>query len=278
MAAPQAQAESGPTALRVASADGTPIHVSVAGQGRPLVLVHGTTADHTRWNGIMPALAAKHRVYAMDRRGRGLSGDGQPYSAEREFEDVAAVIARAARDAGGPVDVLGHSFGGFCALGAALRSRDIRRLALYEPPFLGGAPPYAPGFLERIDALVAAGRPEEALLVFFRELALVSEDQLARMRRTAVWEARITAADTIVREARAEEAMPFGTKDVARLRLPVLLLQGGDSPPFLKDAIRALDQAIPGSVVATMPGQQHAAMDSAPEMFLREVEGFLLAP
>jgi len=94
------------------------------------VLVHGGTADHTRWLSILPALEERFTVYAVDRRGRGLSGDAPEYAIEREFEDVAAVV-----DAiDGPVDVLGHSYGALCALEAALLTDKIRRLALYEPP------------------------------------------------------------------------------------------------------------------------------------------------
>jgi pimeloyl-ACP methyl ester carboxylesterase len=56
---------------------------------------------------VLDALAQRHSVYAVDRRGRGLSGDGAEYGVEREFEDIAAVAE--ALDA--PVDVLGHSYG-----------------------------------------------------------------------------------------------------------------------------------------------------------------------
>jgi len=102
------------------------LHVSVSGSGPHLVLVHGTTADHTRWRPILPALEAKHTVHAIDRRGRGGSGDQLPYAIEREFEDVARVC-----DAiGGPVDLLGHSYGAICPFEASLRASSLRKLVL----------------------------------------------------------------------------------------------------------------------------------------------------
>src|SRR5687767_12504745 len=122
--------------MRVASQDGTSIAVQVTGRGAPLLLVHGTTADHSRWTPLLPALEARFTVHAMDRRGRGESGDAADYSLVREFEDVAAVV-----DAiGGPVNLLGHSYGALCSLEAALRTSNLRKLILYEPPIPLGGP------------------------------------------------------------------------------------------------------------------------------------------
>src|SRR5439155_9508962 len=94
------------------SKDGTRIACFTSGAGTPLVLVHGTTADHSRWAPVLAALEARFTVYACDRRGRGESGDAEDYAIEREFDDVTAVID----GIGGPVDVLGHSYGAICAL------------------------------------------------------------------------------------------------------------------------------------------------------------------
>lgn len=76
----------------VRSKDGALIAFQKSGIGAPLVLVHGTSADHTRWASVLPSLASRFTVYAMDRRGRGGSGDTDPYAIEREFEDVVAVV------------------------------------------------------------------------------------------------------------------------------------------------------------------------------------------
>src|SRR5437667_5494724 len=104
----------------IASNDGTSIAFTRGGTGRPLVLVHGTTADHTRWMPLLPELEARFTVYAVDRRGRGGSGDAEDYSIEREFDDVAAVVDAIAE----PVFLLGHSYGAVCALEASLRTRN----------------------------------------------------------------------------------------------------------------------------------------------------------
>jgi pimeloyl-ACP methyl ester carboxylesterase len=59
------------------------------------------------------------------------------------------------------------------------------------------------------------------------------------------------------------------------LRIPTLLLLGGDSPPFLVEATRRLQETIPGVLCVVMPGQQHVGMDTAPDQFLEHVIAFL---
>src|SRR5215471_2932059 len=83
--------------------DGVLIAYERSGQGSPLIVVHGTTADHTRWAPVLPVFEQHFTVYAIDRRGRGGSGDAEPYAIEQEFEDVMAV-AGAIRE---PVFLLG---------------------------------------------------------------------------------------------------------------------------------------------------------------------------
>ena len=91
--------------------DGTRITYRRSGEGPPLILVHETAANHGRWSPVLPALEERFTVYAMDRRGRGGSGDGHGYAIEREFEDAAAVLD----STGGPVNLLGHSCGALIA-------------------------------------------------------------------------------------------------------------------------------------------------------------------
>lgn len=86
----------------VQSRDGTPIAYWRSGSGPPLVLVHGTTADHQRWATVLPELDAHLTTYAVDRRGRGGSGDSPDYDGVREAEDVAAVVDVVAAEAGQP--------------------------------------------------------------------------------------------------------------------------------------------------------------------------------
>ena len=117
------------TQKTVTSLDGTPIAYWRSGEGQPLLLVHGTAADHGRWRPVLPVFEERFTVCAVDRRGRGASSDSDDYAIEREFEDVAAVVD----SLGEPANLLGHSYGALCALEAALLSRNVRNLVLYDP-------------------------------------------------------------------------------------------------------------------------------------------------
>ena len=79
---------------------------------------------------------------------------------EREFDDVAAVVD----SLGEPVHLLGHSYGALCALEAALRTRAVRSLTLYEPGIeVAGEEIYPPATIDRLEALLAVGDPLSVL-------------------------------------------------------------------------------------------------------------------
>jgi pimeloyl-ACP methyl ester carboxylesterase len=85
----------------------------------------------------------------------------------------------------------------------------------------------------------------------------------------------VAAAHTIPRELRASGAYLFDPARFVELRVPTLLLLGGDSPVIFGDAERALAQTLPDSRVVVMPGQGHSAMDTATDLFTTEVLRFL---
>jgi len=258
---------------RVQSNDGTLIAYQRSGKGPPLVLAHGTTADHTRWTLVLAALERHFTVYAMDRRGRGESGDAEPYALEREFEDVAAVV-----NAAGPqVDLLGHSYGALCAMEAALRTTHLHKLVLYEPAFpVEGIEMYPPGMREKLQALLEQGDREGLLVALFRDIVQVPEKEIALLRAEPVWQARLAAAHTLVREV-ADADYVFDPERFRSLAVPTLLLLGENSPPSLKKPTERLASVLPNSRVVVMSDQGHVAMRTAPELFLREVIGFLEA-
>jgi len=255
----------------IRSADGTTIAYARSGTGPSLVLVHGTTADHSRWTNILPALERRFTVLAMDRRGRGASGDAPDYDLAREFEDVAAVVGAAGP---GPA-LLGHSFGALCSMEAALLVSGLSRLILYEPPFSPpGVSMYPPGTAERYSAMLDAGKREDLLIAFFTEVVRAPPDQMAALRKDPSWTARIAAAHTLVRELR-DDTYIFDPARFAALDTPTLVLRGELSPPFLREAAARVAESLPAARLVELPGQGHVAMTTAPELFLSEVTGFL---
>ena len=256
----------------VTSADGTPIAYERTGSGPPLVLVHGTTADHTRWEPVRPTFEDHFTVYAIDRRGRGESGDAHEYDLEREIEDVTAVI----KAIEGPIVLFGHSFGALCSLEAALRTDNLHKLILYEPPLpVSDHDPDTEDVLDEMTALVDGGENEQALVQFFREIARVPAPELDALRSAPNWPARVDAAHTAIREERARKEYEFDAARFAGLTTPTLLLAGSESAPFLADATDVLDDALPNSRIAVLDGQAHAAMNTAPELVIDEVLAFI---
>jgi pimeloyl-ACP methyl ester carboxylesterase len=262
---------------QIISRDGTRIAFWRGGVGRPLLLVHGTSADHQRWAAILPQLEQHFSVYTMDRRGRGGSGDAPDYDIMREAEDVAAVVDAVAEAVGEPVFVLGHSYGAVCSLEASLMTDKISQLILYEPPIPTGLPAYPPGVPDQMQALVDGGELEAALELFFREVVRMPESELAVFRQLPMWKVRVALALTIPREMAIDNVYQFEPQKYANLTVPSLLLLGGDSPPLFSRGIEVVDATLPNSHIVILPGQQHVAMDTNPELFLSEVMRFLLS-
>lgn len=254
------------------SVDGTSIAYERAGSGPPLVLVHGTAADHTRWDPLRPTLEERFTVYAIDRRGRGESGDATEYALEREAEDVATLID----SIDDPVGLLGHSYGAMCSLEAALRTDNLDRLVLYEPPLpVSDRNPDSEDALDEITALVDDGEPEQALVHFYREIVGTPPEAIEAYRSSSDWSVRVGAAPTVAREERARKAYDFDATRFIGLSTPTLLLYGDESEPFFEDVTHVLADTLPNSQITVLNGHGHGAINTAPELFLDAVCGFL---
>lgn len=261
---------------RIASADGTAIALFTSGDGPPLILVHGAAADHTTFRVIGPRLATWFTVHAMDRRGRAASGDTLPYSIEREFEDVAAVADTLAAEAGQPVAVMGHSYGGRCALGAALLTDRIARVICYEG---APAPPgrtYEPREIsDGLTARLEAGDLKGLLADFMTHVVGMTEDELGSYRANPIWPVRVAAAGTIPRELDAE-ANPAASLDrLGAVRQPVLQLLGTQSRAIFRDATLALDDRLHDGRIIEIADAKHAAHHSHPDAVVEAVHDFL---
>jgi pimeloyl-ACP methyl ester carboxylesterase len=242
--------------------------LTAAAEGPPLVLVHDTSADHTRWKPVLPTFEEHFTVYAVDRRGRGGSGDSEDYFIELEFGDVAAVVD----SLGEPAYLLGHSYGALCALEATLLTCNVRKLVLYEPPVKALAEKtVSSGVVDRLEALLEAGDREGVVAPMLREVAEVPTEVVEHMRSLPAWQAREAAVHTIPRELRAHEAYRFDPKRFGDLRVATLLLKGGESPDTFEEGERAVREALPNFRTVVMPGQGHVAMDTGTVLFTMEV-------
>jgi pimeloyl-ACP methyl ester carboxylesterase len=261
--------------MDVQSSDGNKIAVWIDGFGPSVVLVHGSMCDHTTFNALVAELRAHFRCYAMDRRGFGSSAERGDYSADREFDDVAAVVETVAWLDGASVALFGHSWGASCAMGGAARTRNVRRLLLYEPS-LGLN--YPPGSIDVIEAKVAAGDFEGAVLFVLVDIAGMEEDDVQALRSSPVWPARVATAPTIAREARIEANWVLRPGQFKEIVAPTLLITGSESPPELGEVIRRSAEAIPQSRIATLDGHGHFAYRTDPAKVASIIAGFDASP
>ncbi len=121
----------------VISKDGTSIAYEKSGSGPAVILVDGAFCGKSfgPMIKIVPLLSKNFTVITYDRRARGDSGDTQPYSVQREIEDIDTLI----KIAGGSAHLFGISSGAILCLKAADSGLNIIKLALLEPPFVGNA-------------------------------------------------------------------------------------------------------------------------------------------
>jgi pimeloyl-ACP methyl ester carboxylesterase len=255
---------------RVVSHDGTSIACWQSGHGPPLVAVHGVTIDHTGWDGVRAEIGRQRTLVAIDRRGHGASGEGPvEHALEREVDDLLAVLD----DTDAPADVLAHSYGGLVALEAALRSRRMRRLVVYEPSI--DDDPDFPGVLERVAALVAAGHHEQAAETLLVKRSGVPPDAIESVRGLPLWPILLRGVQMLPREGAAMVAYHFDARRFAALTTPTLILVGGESPAWRHDAMHALDAALPRSELRALAGQAHLATHTAPGLLAEETLSFL---
>jgi len=251
----------------VISKDGTRIGFDREGQGPPVVLVDGAMCY--RGSGPMKPLAAKlssrFTVYTYDRRGRGESGDTPPYTVDREIDDLRAL----AKETGETPYLYGISSGGALALEAVEAGLPVRRLALYELPYVvDDSRRIIPDDYEStMDALVAAGDRGRAVSLFMRVGVGLPGVVVAMMRLMPAWPRLKAVAHTLPYDtsytAPLQRGRPYPQGRWNGVRLPVAVIDGGKSPAWMRTAMRALAKALPGATYTTLPGQTHLVKPAA---------------
>jgi pimeloyl-ACP methyl ester carboxylesterase len=218
---------------------------------------------------MIPLLSSRFTACAMDRRGHGESGDSADYSLAKEAEDVAAVVDSRR----GRVFVLGHSYGGVAALEATFLTEHVSKLVLYEPPLQD---PIDFAVIERVEKLIDQGEREQAAVTFWREVAMLSPDEIEAMRSRPVWPSLVDGMVSHPRQMRALAGYRFDPERMRGVTMPTLLLLGSDTAsPHIRKAIASLESALPDPTLVVLEGQEHNAMDGDREQLARVVTVFL---
>ena len=246
------------------SADGTQIAYDVTGDGPALVVVEGAMCQRTMGVGktLKDSLKDRFAVYCYDRRGRGESGPGSKstgaYAVQHEVEDLVAVLEAA----GDSPFVLGASSGAALALEAARQGVPMERLAVYEAPFIvdGTHAPNDPALGERTRALVEAGRRGEAVKLFMRVVG-APRPMVAVMSLLPVWKRITGVAHTLPNDYEIvlpfQQGLPLPDGHYAPVLPETLVIAGGKSPEYMRNAQAAIAAQLPHGRLVTLPGQTH---------------------
>ncbi len=242
-----------------ASADGTTIAYDVRGSGPALILIDGAFCGRNMgpMPKLAPLLAPPFTVYNYDRRGRGDSGDTAPFSVDREYEDLAGLIAIA----GGSAHLYGTSSGAGLALFATARGLPVNRLALFEPPFtdVPGGRPMPHGHQAILDRLVAEDRRADVIKYFLTKMIGMPPLMMPLMRLNPGWKAMLHNAPSLPHDAAIMEGYGFPTEVARSIRVPTIVMSGDKTFKQLREPVRLLRETIPGVQFASLPGQSHDA-------------------
>jgi pimeloyl-ACP methyl ester carboxylesterase len=251
-----------------------------AGQGTPLVCIHGSLCDFRVWSPILGPLSRRHRVIALSLRHffpHSWAGAGGRFTIAQHVEDVVAFIEGLGA---GRVNLVGHSRGGHIAFRVAQRRPDLlHKLVLAEP---GGelAPSLAPANmpasalgspLATAAVKIAAGDVDGGLAIAAD--AIDGEGGWQRLPEMERQMARDNARTLLVQVNDGRQ--PYTRADAAAIRVPTLLVGGADRPGPLSIVVRTLAEGIPGARVAMIPNTTHLMFAQDPVLFGSIVDDFL---
>lgn len=246
---------------RIISKDGTSIAYTKIGQGPALILVDGALCY--RASGPSGPLAGQlspyFTVYTYDRRGRGDSSETKPYAIEREVEDIAALID----EAGGSAHLYGISSGAALALEAAKRLSSITKLVVYEAPFVvdGSRAPVPADYAAVFDKLLSDDRRGAAVKHFMRKGVGLPAIAMLLMPLMPAWSklkavAHTLPYDTLLTE-RFQHGKPLPSDYWLSVKLPTLVVYGGNSPAWMQNGMKALADVLPQAALRVLPGETH---------------------
>lgn len=267
---------------RMIETAGAAFPMVTAGEGAPILFVHGAMGDYRKWDGLWEDVAARHRFMAYSQRWFGTTAwpDDKPYSRDVQDDDLVAILEAL----GEPVTLVGLSNGGPVVLRAALRVPElVRSVVLYEP----NLPDVLVGSAEGLEALdefgaglgdtsaaVEAGDNEEAARELVEAIYALPEGGFDTM--DAVQKAMVLDnAHTMPLMWNAPDPTPLVCADLRDVTVPVLVIYGAQTLPLWRLASKAVAECVPNAQLATLEGVGHIGPVAAKDAFIELVIGFV---
>lgn len=286
-----------PNELQRITINGTSLAYYEAGRGMPVVLVHGGVSDVRTWERQIPALREKHRVISYSRR-YAHPNEAIPDDADDPMlphvEDLVALLK--ALDAA-PANLIGHSWGGFICLLAAIRNPGIvRSLVLMEPPVLSlfiSTPPRPPellrvlmtrprtglailkfgaGVIARAQKAFRQGDDEAALRIYGH--GVLGEDTFSRLSRSRLEQIRVNLKPDKA-QLLGGGFPPLEDDEVRGIRVPILLMHGALSPKLFHYLQDRLEDLLSDVERFEVPGASHIMHEDNPNVVSGKIIDFL---
>ena len=260
------------------SKDGTLIAYEQTGSGALLILVSAALTDRDGDRPLAKQLASSFTVLNYDRRGRGKSANTEPYAAEREIEDLQALVNTSTR----PVYLFGSSSGAVLALDAANRlGTKVAKVFLYEPPFIVDKtrPPLSESLLNEVNAALAAKHRAGAVALFFNkgmgipkpgilfmQLLMPAWADMVKLAHTAPYDLMILAG--------TQSGKPLPRDRWCHANAPTMVAVGAKSEPFFPSGAKALAGLLPTVSYKSLDDLDHSAVLMAPQAIATAVRQF----
>jgi pimeloyl-ACP methyl ester carboxylesterase len=258
---------------KVISKDGTEIAFDRMGSGPPLILVHGAMIYRSFPQAVALAkeLSAQFTVINYDRRGRGDSGDTLPYSPEREIEDIDAII----KTLGESPYLFGMSSGAALVIHSVAQSLQIRKIALYEPPFVAtnfDQQQASLKFISEVQSMIAQNRRGDAMKSFMKKVGVPAPIRIF-MPLMSFWKHGLKIAHTLPYDLTILSDQSVPKELLAKIRIPSLVMSGESTAPALRMAAEATAQSIPHCEYKILAKQSH---NVSPKVLAAELAAFFI--
>lgn len=267
---------------RLAEADGLHVRYVRRGAGPPVVLIHGIASSIYTWADVIPALARRHDVIALDLPGFGASDIPADFPGDRYVRVLAAFLDRLGLRR---VSLVGHSLGGAVASAfAAAHPERVDRLVLADAAGFNLAQEDRPWLL-RMTSAPGVGALMEKLPIR-RRLVTVGlrqvfyEDARVTPEKVAEYAAPLSrpGASRFIGDLLRSTATMGLPEAIGRIRAPTLVVWcAHDTWVPLRDADRFVS-AISGARKAVIEGCGHMPQEERPQEFVALVDEFVRAP
>ena len=255
------------------------IYYEIEGEGAPLILIHGLSADHTIWSGLIPYLRHTFRIICLDLRGSGQTRfDGAPFTLEDLADDVAALMEHLHLV---KAHLVGHSMGGRVAMTFAGRHQKcVERL----------------GIINSLLELTYPARRHFEAMANLREHYDIALEDLRYLGLPWVFSGKFLQSEAnieMLRELVKNNLYPQslgnyrlqlealkqfdGHQFTAKFTMPILILTGSEDILCPPGQMRALAQTLASAVYVEQEQGAHALIVETPEWVAEQLRQFFLS-